>query len=52
MMADEQGLRCLDTRRSELTLFEGDHPCIEEQEIELLTSLDELSERPVTMTWR
>ena len=44
MMTDERGLRCLDARRSELALLTGDQPCIEQQEIDRSTSLDQLGE--------
>ena len=44
MMADERGLRSLDARRSERALLKGNQPCIEQQEIDRLTSLDQLGE--------
>ena len=44
MMADERGLRSLDARRSEHALLTWDHPCIEQQEIDRPTSLDQLGE--------
>ncbi len=44
MMADQRGLRSLDARRSHHALFTWDHPCIEQQEIDRLTPLDELGE--------
>ena len=44
MMADQRGLRRLDARRSEHALLTWDHPCIEQQEIDRPTSLDECGE--------
>ena len=44
MMADQRGLRSLDARRSEHALLTWDHPCIEQQEIDRPTSLDERGE--------
>ena len=44
MMADQRGLSSLDARRSEHALLTWDHPCIEQQEIDRPTSLDELGE--------
>src|SRR5579872_2434349 len=42
MMPDERGLRRLNTRRGESALLKGNQPCIEQQEIDRLVSLDEL----------
>src|SRR5271155_235845 len=42
MMADQRGLRSLEARRSDHALFTGDHPCIEQQEIDRLAPLDQL----------
>src|SRR5271169_7119212 len=44
MMADERGLRSLDARRSEYPLLTWHHPCIEQQEIDRPTPLDQLGE--------
>src|SRR5271170_2571893 len=44
MMADQRGLRGLEARRSDHALFTGDHPCIEQQEIDRLTPLDQLGD--------
>ena len=45
MMTDERSLRCLDARRGNLALFEGNQPSIEQQEIDRPTSFDQLSNR-------
>ena len=45
MMADQRGLSRLDARRSEHALLTRDHPCIEQQEIDRLTALDQRGER-------
>jgi hypothetical protein len=42
MMPDERGLRRLDARLGENALLKGNQPCIEQQEIDRLASLDEL----------
>ena len=44
MMADERGLRSLDSRCSDHALLTWDHPCIEQQKIDRLASLGELGE--------
>src|SRR5450755_1741422 len=44
MMADERSLRSLDARRSDHALLTWDHPCIEQQEIDRLTSPDQLGQ--------
>ena len=44
MMADQRGLRSLDPQGGEHARLKGDHPCIEQQEIDRPTSLDEFGE--------
>ena len=44
MVADQRGLRSLDARRSEHTILAWNHPCIEQQEIDRLTPLDQFGE--------
>ncbi len=43
-MADERRLRSLDARRGDHPLLTRDHPGIEQQDINRLTSLDELGQ--------